>query len=131
MFAPNYANGVEQMWESPGHAYTYSCIYTFLPRCGTRRGVTAAHMKTIQGCPFAHYYAKGVEQRWGVRWTCIRILIHVHTLAGPGGSWGPPLPSTYGNFFKAKENNKNNKNCSEFAMSANFCWAPPTQSWIR
>ena len=49
-----------------------------------RRGDSDMH-KVTQMCvtkwhTFVHNYAKGMEYTWGVRWTCINIMMHVHIL---------------------------------------------------
>ena len=49
--------------------------------CGTREGVTRIHMQGNTGLHwFACNYAKGVEQRLGIQWTCIHVLMNVHIL---------------------------------------------------
>ena len=45
------------------------------------RGVTGTHMWDHTGVHIVvHNHAKGMEQTWGVRWTCINALMHVHIL---------------------------------------------------
>ena len=36
--------------------------------------------KGTQGCTFLQATGNGVEQTWGVRWTCIHVLMHIHIL---------------------------------------------------
>ena len=67
--------------EYGGNAFIHWCIYTFQPKCGNRWGVTVLHTWGHTGAyMFVCIYAKGVEQMWWVRWTCIHVLMHVHIL---------------------------------------------------
>ena len=66
---------------SGGHAYKYWCMFTFQPRCQAGRGMTGTCTEGYTEVHMlVHNYAKGLEQMWGVRWTCIHILMHVNIL---------------------------------------------------
>ena len=91
IFVCNYADGSSRYWKSCTLAYMYWYMYTFYPRCGTRRSMTGTDTAT-QGHP---YFPLTMQRQWeqtcGVRCTYIQVLMHVHiimkVLGQEKGNW--------------------------------------------
>ena len=72
--------GWSRHWESGRHNYITNALTDSKQGVGIESGWLACTQWHTWAPMFACNNAKGVEQTWGVRWTCIHVLMHVHIL---------------------------------------------------
>ena len=82
MFLCNYAKVGQAKMGSQMHINTCTDSYTHSKQgVKTEMGDTHTHKQCHTGAPIIPCnYPKGMELTWGIRWTCIHVLMHVHIL---------------------------------------------------
>ena len=83
IFGYNYSKEVEQMW-----GVKWTCIHVLMyvhiitEVWNQRRGDWDINVDHTGAHMFTHNYAKRMEQRWGVRWTSIHVLVYIPIVLG-------------------------------------------------